>query len=113
VRIEGGECLTDDGVSELTGLAAYRIVQEALSNVIRHAPGADVVVECSRDDERIELVVRNSRSDRPGTLTGEPGHGLVGMSERAASVGGTVEYGSTSNGGYQVRAVLPLHRSEP
>lgn len=113
VRLEGGDCLTDEGVSELTGLAAYRIVQEALSNVIRHAPGAEVVVECSRDDERIELVVRNGRSDRPGTLTGEPGHGLVGMTERAASVGGTVEYGPTDNGGYKVRAVLPLRRAEP
>lgn len=113
VTLVGGEHLEDAGVSELTGLAAYRIVQEALSNVIRHAPGATVEVRCTRDDDEVELVVRNGPPAAVGRSSGEePGHGLIGMRERAASVGGTVAVGSTDDGGYEVRAVLPLRHEE-
>jgi signal transduction histidine kinase len=100
----------DRGVSEATGLAAYRIVQEALSNVIRHAPGAAVEVRCDRGTDSIAIAVESSRPTSPGTVEGSSpgGQGLLGMRERAASVGGTVEYGATPSGGYLVRAHLPL-----
>ena len=111
VTLIGAAELEDEGVSELTGLAAYRIVQEALSNVIRHAPGAPVTVTCTRQADSIKIVVKNGpgggRAREPGV-----GHGLIGMRERAASVGGTVEYGPTDDGGYEVRAHLPLQRDD-
>ncbi|CAN5143692.1 hypothetical protein BH11ACT4_BH11ACT4_08650 [soil metagenome] len=106
VRLVGADDLRDDGVDEAVGLSAYRIVQEALSNVIRHAPGAEVELRVHRNDE-LDVAVRNG----PGTRThGEAGQGsgLLGMRERAASVGGTLAYGPTGDGGYEVRAVLPL-----
>jgi signal transduction histidine kinase len=112
VTLSGAEELGDDGVSELTGLAAYRIVQEALSNVIRHAPGAKVQVGIRREPEHIEITIHNGRASRAGQTTSDPGHGLIGMRERAASVGGSVKVGPTLGGGYEVRAVLPLSRRE-
>jgi len=102
----------DDGVAASAGLAAYRIVQEALSNVIRHAEGASVDVGIDRDREAISIVVENSRPTVAAAVASGPagdGQGLLGMRERAASVGGTLEYGPTSRGGYRIRARLPLH----
>lgn len=112
VTLEGAELLGDDGVSELTGLAAYRIVQEALSNVIRHSPGAKVQVRVHRDDEQIELVIRNGRAEQAVQTSSDAGHGLIGMRERAASVGGAVTVGPRLGGGYEVKAVLPLEPVE-
>lgn len=117
VTLLGAEALTDGGVDEVVGLSAYRIVQEALSNVIRHAPGAEVEVRVHRNDQ-LDLVVSN----RPGAgapreaeaeraVETGPGSGLLGMRERAASVGGTLTFGPTGDGGFEVRATLPLHPS--
>ena len=73
-------------------LAAYRIVQEALTNARRHAPGADVDVELSYREQALHLRVRDHG---PGPTDGEPveGHGLLGMRERAALAGGTFSSG--------------------
>jgi signal transduction histidine kinase len=96
-------------VGEVVGLVAYRIVQEALSNAIRHAPGSAVEVRSARGHEALELVVRNSPGRAPAA-DGDGGYGLIGMVERAASVGGTVRTGATEDGGFEVMAVLPLRR---
>jgi signal transduction histidine kinase len=91
-------------------LSAYRILQEALSNTLRHAPGARATVEVGYEPDRLRLRVHN---DSP-PLGGErrppapPGHGIVGMRERAAMLGGALAAGPTSDGGYLVEAVLPL-----
>jgi signal transduction histidine kinase len=97
-----------------TGLAAYRIVQESLSNAGRHAPGAMVRVrlECDGDGDAIRITVENNPSEAPpaagtGAGQGPAGHGLAGMRERAALLGGTLEAGATGDGGFAVRAVLP------
>ncbi|WP_297343121.1 histidine kinase [Amnibacterium sp.] len=99
-------------VADVTGLVAYRIVQEALSNAIRHAPGASVHVSGHRDGDVLRLEIENTAAPAavaPVSPTGpEHGHGLVGMRERATSVGGTVEVGPTPDGGFRIRAVLPL-----
>jgi signal transduction histidine kinase len=103
---------SDKGVADSSGLAAYRIVQEALSNVIRHAGGSSVEVRCDRGSDSISIVVENTRP--PAAIAGAlpdaaaGGQGLLGMRERAASVGGTLEYGPTPSGGYRIRAQLPL-----
>jgi signal transduction histidine kinase len=88
-------------------LAAYRIVQEALTNARRHAPGADVDVEVSYGDGELHLRVRDYG---PGVADGEPvaGHGLVGMRDRATIAGGTLSYGPVEGGGFAVDATLPL-----
>jgi signal transduction histidine kinase len=96
-----------EDVSELVGLTAYRVVQEALTNALRHAPGAPVDVACSRHGLALVVTIRN-----PTALLGRSakgtGLGLVGMRERAASVGGTLEAGPGDDGSFSVRAILPL-----
>ena len=93
-------------------VSAYRIVQEALSNALRHAPGSDVRVEIGYAPAALRLrVVNGPPRAAPSTVPG-PGHGLLGMRERAAMLGGEVTAGPTSVGGYAVTAVLPLPPSE-
>jgi len=85
-------------------LTAYRIVQEALTNARRHAPGADVVVELRYAPETLLVEIRDNG---PGTTAELDGLGIVGMRERAAVVGGTFEAGPAAGGGFAVRAALP------
>lgn len=87
-------------------LAAYRIVQEAVTNVLRHARAARLDVVVGYDGTHLDLRVRDD--GRGPAATGEGGgHGLVGMRERATAYGGMVEAGPGSRGGYVVHAVLP------
>jgi signal transduction histidine kinase len=86
-------------------LAAYRIVQESLTNARRHAPGAAVEVELGYGEEMLRLRVRD---DGPGPSGGKGGHGLVGMRERAAAAGGSLRTGPRESGGFEVEADLPL-----
>ncbi|MFF8433120.1 sensor histidine kinase [Streptomyces bacillaris] len=93
--------------------AAYRIVQEALNNVRKHAPGASVALSAAVAEDRGSLVleVRNGppgqRREGPGETTGG-GHGLVGLRERAEQLGGRLTASPSAGGGFLVRAVLPL-----
>jgi len=88
-------------------LAAYRIVQEALTNVRRHAPATDVDVEVSYGDDEVTLRIRDHG---PGPADGEllPGHGLVGMRDRATVAGGAFTAGAADGGGFVVEATLPI-----
>ncbi|MEV7358509.1 histidine kinase [Kitasatospora sp. NPDC091276] len=89
--------------------AAYRIVQEALTNVHKHAPAstATVTVEVRPDGLRVAVVNTGGTSaEGPGLPSG--GHGLDGMRARAGDLGGTLEVGPTPGGGFAVRAGLPL-----
>ena len=87
-------------------LCAYRILQEALTNVRRHAPGAAVEVELEYQPEVLRLRVRDHG---PGAALEDPdGHGLLGMRERAIMVGGTLTAGPAEGGGFVVDAVLPI-----
>jgi signal transduction histidine kinase len=91
-------------------LSAYRILQEALSNALRHAPGAHATAEVAYEPDRLRLRVHNDPSPFGGERPppGRPGHGILGMRERAAMLGGTLAAGPTPDGGYLVEAVLPL-----
>jgi signal transduction histidine kinase len=93
-------------------LAAYRIVQEALTNARRHAPGAEVDVELSYLDQALHLHVRDYG---PGVPGGGPveGHGLMGMRERATLAGGTFSSGSAEGGGFEVDITLPTAEPAP
>ena len=91
-------------------LAAYRIVQEALTNARRHAPGADVDVEVTYGTEALHLRVRDHG---PGPANGEliASHGLVGMRDRATIAGGTFTCGAAEGGGFDVDVTLPYEES--
>ncbi|MFI8358129.1 sensor histidine kinase [Streptomyces cyaneofuscatus] len=92
-------------------LSAYRIVQEALTNVRRHAPGAHAVVEIDHRPGLLRVRVGDDGPGPPATPAaepaGRPGHGLVGMRERAALLGGRLTTGRGPAGGYLVEAELP------
>ncbi|GAA0457566.1 histidine kinase [Streptomyces olivaceiscleroticus] len=92
------------------GLSAYRIVQEALANVVRHAPGARTQVSVTPDRTGLTVLVVNGPSPRPAEPleTTGTGHGLVGMRERVRLLGGTLDTGPLADGGYRVAARLPL-----
>ncbi|WP_217127636.1 sensor histidine kinase [Streptomyces sp. AC558_RSS880] len=115
----------DADVPEAVGLSAYRIVQEALANVVRHAPGAPTRVSVSvseplsvsdaesvaEDGARLTVLVVNGPPPEPpaGPLeVGGTGHGLVGMRERVRLAGGTLDVGPLPDGGFRVAARFPL-----
>ena len=86
-------------------LAAYRIVQEALTNARRHAPGAAVDVELRYADDALRLRIRDNGPGQAARY--HAGHGLLGMRERAAAVGGSLQTGEARGGGFCVEAELP------
>jgi signal transduction histidine kinase len=88
-------------------LSAYRIIQEALTNARRHAPGAAVDVELLYTGDALHLRVRDNGPGPPDGATAA-GHGLLGMRERAAMVGGTLSTGRARTGGFLVEATLPM-----
>ncbi|MFB9719731.1 sensor histidine kinase [Planobispora longispora] len=96
-------------------LSAYRIVQEALSNVLRHAPGATVRIEVVYRPVCLELHVTNGPPPVPPIpppASAGAGHGLLGMRERTAMLGGQLSSGPRDDGGYAVVARLPFEESE-
>ncbi len=105
VRLEDG---VPTGLDPAVELAAYRVVQEALSNAVRHAPKAEVQVTVRRRGDELMLKVWNgpARSQQP-PVPGS-GHGLIGMRERVALLDGTVSMGPTPEGGYLVEASIPV-----
>ncbi|MGW0662565.1 sensor histidine kinase [Streptodolium elevatio] len=119
VRGAGVDVLVDvaldadaDEAAPAVGVAAYRIVQEALTNVVRHAQASRVTVDAVREGGLLRLTVAD---DGRGVVAGSPepadgpgGFGILGMAERARSVGGTLTAEPGKTGGFTVRAVLPL-----
>ena len=89
-------------------LAGYRILQEALTNALKHAPRANVEasVTCTADELAIEVTDDGSAS--PENASGHIGHGLLGMRERVSLYGGELVTGPTPTGGFSVRARIPL-----
>ncbi|MUT90842.1 sensor histidine kinase [Streptomyces sp. Z38] len=89
-------------------LSAYRIVQEALSNVLRHAPGATAHVTLAYGPRALRVEVVNTAPTREAPPSAGAGHGLLGMRERAVMLGGTLTAGPWSGRGYRVAARLPV-----
>ncbi|MEU2156843.1 histidine kinase [Streptomyces sp. NPDC019396] len=94
-------------------LSAYRIVQEALSNVLRHAPGASARVEVSYVLGGLGLRILNGPADRLSKPSPGSGHGLTGMRERVTMLKGEMTAGPADDGGYEVAAYLPVAKDEP
>jgi signal transduction histidine kinase len=111
-------------IPEGVNLSAYRIVQEALSNAMRHAPGSAVQVKLYYGEAALVVEIRNDglpldgqavdtdQADGSGFGHGS-GHGIIGMHERAAMLGGNLQAGPTGKGDFLVTAALPLGDGEP
>lgn len=107
LKIDGKPGLIPTGVE----LSAYRVVQESLTNVQKHAPGAATRVDVNCLSDRIELTVENDTPVGGGHAETEErrrGYGLVGMRERVALYGGDMTVGPRAGGGFAVRVTLPI-----
>jgi len=118
LRVTGQDQL--DGVPAGVGLATYRIVQESLTNVMRHAGTAPTTLSFSRTDTTLHLKVVNRPGERCRTtrwpaVDQDPqgGNGVAGMRERARSQGGQLSAGPTTENGFMVSAQLPCPASLP
>ncbi len=100
---EGGEPLPT-----FVDASAYRIVQEALTNVLRHAGRASVHVDLRHEDDTLFVEVLDDGAGAKASAPAEEGHGIAGMRERALALGGTFEAGPVEGGGWRVAATLPL-----
>jgi signal transduction histidine kinase len=115
VTVEADVAGADPGGVELSAaveLAAYRIVQEALTNVVRHSDARHLAVSLRRQDGRLVVEVLDDGTATPGPpapagTSPDGRYGLRGMGERAAAVGGRVEHGPAPGGGFRVVASLP------
>lgn len=107
-------------MSPVMGLTIYRVVQESLSNIVRHAPGTEAEVELNYETTpgqsgRLLISIRNSApSDASGVNKGKhpvdtSGHGIRGMQERVAALGGALSTAPTAEGGFAVLAIIPLN----
>jgi signal transduction histidine kinase len=111
---DAGSDVTVEVDGEVTGLppavdvSAYRIVQEALSNAGRHAPGTTVTVAVRRTPEELVVRVTNGAGPAARERADGPGHGLRGMRERVAMLDGELAAGATADGGFEVEARLPI-----
>ncbi|MEU6679296.1 sensor histidine kinase [Streptomyces sp. NPDC046925] len=104
LRVEGTPRQLAPGVE----LCAYRVVQEALTNVLKHARGAGAAVELRYEPQHVTVSVTNDgKGVIPDRVRTGSGHGLIGMRERAKLYGGTISIGPLSEGGFAVRLTLP------
>ncbi|MEU6767395.1 histidine kinase [Streptomyces sp. NPDC046853] len=94
-----------------TDLAAYRVVQEALTNTIKHAPGAEASVTIGRTDDCLEIEVVDTGAAREAPRADGNGRGLIGLRERLAVYGGELTAGPTLTGGYRIGARIPWRSS--
>jgi signal transduction histidine kinase len=99
-----------DGVPAAVAHGAYRIVQESLTNVLRHSDAEHAVVRVALDDGRLTVEVRDDGRSAPARSTAA-GDGVRGMTERAAALGGRCEAAAAPEGGWRVRASLPVGAS--
>ena len=110
--------ITTDGEPQTlppgTDLTAYRIIQEALTNVTKHAVTSHAHVRLAYVDDRLGITVTNdSSAPPPATAASGPGYGLIGMRERVLSVGGRLRAGHRLGGGFEVSTELPLRPRRP
>ncbi len=101
-----------DGLPPALDAAVYRIVQESVTNAVRHAVGATaVVVRVAADPDRVRVSIRDDGAG-PGRGQSRDGYGLTGLRERAAMLGGLLEAGPCPDGGWSVEAELPRRGGE-
>jgi len=100
-----------DAIPDQVGGAVYRIAQEALTNVVRHAHASEVSVDIDHTTDKVDVSIRdNGRPEGSRTVPLNPGHGIAGMRERVETLGGTFTAGRDPRGGFVVWATFPLER---
>jgi two-component system, NarL family, sensor histidine kinase UhpB len=109
LRFESHLPAEEGGLSETVEETAYRLVQESLSNAVRHGGPTTIAVSITHTEEVLLVEVTN---DGEVATAGQPGFGITGMAERVAAAGGTLQAGPLRQGGWRVRAVLPLDRDQ-
>jgi signal transduction histidine kinase len=97
-----------DELPSTVSVVAYRIIQESLTNVIRHSTAKHATVRLDRDTHRLRIGVVDHGPARPGSTETSAGFGIAGMTGRAQAVGGELSAGPAESGGFEVRASLPL-----
>lgn len=114
--VAAGATITLDAPADLPEVpgpirrAAYRVVQESLTNAAKHAPHAPVDISLGTGPGELRLTITNHRGERSGAIPGS-GYGLLGMRERVSLARGTLRTGPTDDGGFQVHAAFPLSPS--
>ena len=106
LTVEGARRRLEPGVE----LTAYRVVQESLTNVLKHSGASRAQVTVTYGDDGVDIEVCDTgRAGRAGPAVGAVpgGHGLLGLRERVRLVGGTLEYGAVEGAGFRVAAQLP------
>jgi signal transduction histidine kinase len=104
LRVEGDPAALPGGVD----LAAYRIVQEALTNASKHAAGARAEVVVRYERTAVEVEIADDGRGNAASVVDGTGHGLIGIRERVALYGGTLDAGRRPSGGFRVHARLPI-----
>ena len=94
-------------LSAAIDLVAYRVIQESLTNVRKHAAGAGAKVALAYAPRELTIEIVNGPGSPSGYVSNGAGHGLIGMRERVTLFGGTLAAGSADEGGFRVHAVLP------
>ena len=89
------------------GLSAYRVVQEAATNALKHSPGSSIQIVVEESEGNVDVSVENGPAESPRQEVPGGGHGLVGMQERTRLYGGTLDAAATPDGGFRVRARFP------
>ncbi|MFE0426927.1 sensor histidine kinase, partial [Streptomyces sp. NPDC058953] len=114
VRLHEAGAPGSEPLPEMTDRAVHRVVQEALTNAAKHAPGAEITVRVVRDRDTVAVTVTNGPAPDP-TTTAAPGGGtgLVGLHERVRLAGGTLAHGPADGGGFTVGARLPVTAGAP
>jgi signal transduction histidine kinase len=92
-------------------LVAFRVIQESLTNVRKHAGGARTQVALRYGAEELDVEITNEAGRSPATMDGRGGHGLFGMRERVRLFGGRFQAGEQIGGGFRVHAQLPLEEA--
>jgi signal transduction histidine kinase len=100
-------------IDRLVGIAAYRIVQEALTNALKHAGPSHIDVTLSCEGRELEILVADDGVGSTATWTNGGGRGIAGMRERASVLGGRLDAAPLASGGFQVRALIPLDQQHP
>jgi len=103
-----GSC---DRLTAAASEAAYRVVQEALTNALKHAPGAPVDITIRGHGAGVDVTIVNAapRPERSGLERSGGSYGLAGMRERVVACGGSLTSGPTAAGGWRISALLPGH----
>jgi signal transduction histidine kinase len=97
-------------IDAATQRAVYRTVQEALTNIRKHAPGATATIRMQHDDATIEVIITNTPATRPAVPLPGARHGLVGLRERTELLGGAVSAAATPDNGFRIQLRLPVGR---